>query len=72
MAGVPLSDQIAELKRLAATQAGNIKNAYWLQRSGMTEAQAQAQQDRLLAAIKTLEWLQRHEAEIKDIIGRKE
>jgi hypothetical protein len=66
---IPLDQQIAELKREAALR----KNVYptFIARQRMTEAEAQKHQERLSAAITTLEWLQRNETKIREAIGER-
>lgn len=66
---ITLGEQINELVR---ERAERNKTWYRLVKKGeMTSAQAYTYAKRLDAAIRTLEWLQRNEAEIRDISLKK-
>lgn len=60
---IPLAEQIAELKREERLR----KSVYarWTMTGKMTARQAEERQQRLHAAIETLEWLQRNEERIR-------
>lgn len=64
---VPLADQIAEMKREHALR----KNVYpaFIARGHMTEQEAAQHQERLSAAITTLEWLAKNEAKVRGRVG---
>lgn len=64
---IPLTEQIAELKREAAIR----ERAYptFVARGQFSQADADKQRARLSAAISTLEWLQRNEAKVRTLAG---
>lgn len=66
-ARIPLSDQIAELKREHALRQRVYPT--FIARQSMSQQEADRHQARLSAAITTLEWLERNEVRAREALG---